>query len=240
MKQIVNNRKLWQIPFALLIFVAFAQPTLADEKTNTTPSITVTGHGETTIPTTLSQVTLGVEVTGKTAQQVQQEAARRSSSVVNLLRSHNVQKLKTTGISLHPEYSYKDNVQRLIGYTANNSLSFRINTEQAGSLLDQAVQAGATQINGISFVASDQALAQARVEALKKATQDAQQQANAVLSALGLQAKQVISIQVDAANPSPPTPVYDRAVLKAEAAPSTPVVGTDEKVEASVTLNISY
>ncbi len=238
----LNSGRFWKtLPLAFLICVTFAKPSLADDKDNTIPSLDVTGHGVVKIATTLSQVDLGVEVQGKTAQEVQQEVARRSSSVVSLLRSQNVEQLQTTGINLNPQYSYKDNVQRLIGYIANNSVTFRINTDKAGPLIDRAVQAGATQINGISFVGSDEAIAQARQEALKKATQDAQQQANTVFSTLGLKPKQVISIQLNADNAYPPPVYLEREAAKVGAsAPSTPVVGGEQKLEASVTLKISY
>jgi hypothetical protein len=132
-------------------------------------------------------------------------------------------------------------VQRITGYAANNTVSFRIPTEKAGTLLDNAVKAGATQINGISFVANDEAIAAAQKQALKEATQDAQQQAYAVFSALGFKSKEVVSIQVNNAS-APPPPMFLRAEAAklANADASTPVVGGEQQVEASVTLQISY
>ncbi|MUH00557.1 DUF541 domain-containing protein [Scytonema sp. UIC 10036] len=239
-----NSRNLWKtVPMALLLCVGLAQPTLAQEKQRMLKTLTVSGRGTQEIPTTLSQITLGVEVQGKTAQEVQKEAARRSSDVVELLKSRKVEKLQTTGISLNPVYSYNNNVQRLTGYTATNTVSFRLPTERAGSLLDEAVKAGATQINSISFIASDDALAIARQQALKEATQDAQQQGNAVLSALGFQAKEVVSIEINGANAPTPPPRPVMALESRKSAlqdASTPVVGGEQQVEATVTLQISY
>ncbi len=233
---------LWKTLFlGVLVCVTFTQPVLAQEKQRMLRTLTVTGRGIEAIPATLAQVVLGVEVQAKTAQEAQQEAARRSSAVVALLKSRNVDKLQTTGITLNPVYSYKDNIQRLTGYSASNTVSFRISTDKAGSLLDEAVKAGATQINGISFVATDEAIAQAQKQALKEATQEAQQQADAVFSALGFQRKEVVNIQVNGANTTPPPP---RPMMSAEAAKvggaSTPVEGGEQQVEASVTLEISY
>jgi uncharacterized protein YggE len=182
-----------------------------------------------------------VEVQGKTAQAVQQESARRSSAVVDLLRSRNVDKLHTTGINVEPAYSYQNNEQRIIGYTASNSVSFRVPTEKAGAILDAAVKAGATRINDVSFVASDEAIASAQKQALQKATQDAQQQADAVFSTLGLKPKEVASIQIDGANAPPPRVIPVAAMLRsASAEAQTPVVGGEQQVEATVTLQISY
>ncbi|MDZ8055252.1 MAG: SIMPL domain-containing protein [Aulosira sp. ZfuVER01] len=235
--------KFWKtLPLALLVCMTFAQPSLAQEKEKLWRTLTVSGRGMETIPTTLSLVSLGVEIQSKTAEEVQQEAARRSSAVVALLKSRNVEKLQTTGIRLNPVYSYTNNVQRITGYAASNTVSFRIATEKAGTLLDDAVKAGATQINGISFVATDEAIASAQKQALREATQDAQAQAEAVFGALGLKSKEVVNIQVNNASTPPPHPLLMRAeaMKVSNADVSTPVVGGEQQVEASVTLQISY
>ncbi|WGV27839.1 SIMPL domain-containing protein [Halotia branconii] len=229
------------LPLALVLLVTFVQPGLAQEQEKLWRTLTVSGRGMETIPTTLSEVNLGVEVQGKTAQEVQQEAARRSSAVVALLKNRNVEKLQTTGIRLNPVYSYKDNVQRITGYAATNTVSFRIATDKAGTLLDEAVKAGATQINGINFIATDEAIAAAQKQALKEATQDARQQADAVFSALGFQPKEVVSIKVDNASSPPPPVLYRAETAKLDNQnTSTPVIGGEQQVEASVTLQISY
>ncbi|AKG22844.1 SIMPL domain-containing protein [Calothrix sp. 336/3] len=228
------------VPLALLMCVSFIQPAGALDQEKNIRTLTVSGRGIEAIPTSLSQINLGVEVQGKTAQDVQKEAARRSSAVVALLQSRNVEKLQTTGISLNPVYSYNNNVQKITGYAASNTVSFRIATDRAGNILDDAVKSGASQISSISFVATDEAIAQAQKQALKKATQEAQQQANVVFDTLGLKAKEVVSIQINGASAPPPiTRNYSNAKMMAEAA-STPVVGGEQQVEASVTLQISY
>jgi uncharacterized protein len=229
------------VPLAVgLLSLTMIHPALAVDP-STSKTITVTGQGTESIPTTLTQVQLGVEVEADNAEAAQREAARRSAAVVGLLRSRNVGKLQTTGISLNPRYDYSNNQQKLVGYTATNMVSFRILTDQAGNLLDDAVKAGATRIENVSFVADDAAIATARQQAIREATQDAQAQAQAALSALGLTRKEVVSIQVNGAAVPPPQPIpYRAARMAADAAPSTPVVGGEEEVQASVTLQISY
>lgn len=223
-----------------VLSLTLASPAEAQEKLLRT--LTVTGRGVEMVPTSLTQARLGVEVQGKTAAEVQQEVARRSSAVVALLKSRNVEKLETTGISLNPTYSYENNVQRLTGYVATNIVSFQMKTENSGTLLDEAVSAGATRIDGISFVAADEVIATAQKQALKEATQDAQLQADAVLSSLNLTRKEVVSIQINGALTPPPRPIpLGDISLRSEAkvAP-TPVIGGEQQVEASVTLQIGY
>lgn len=209
---------------------------IAQERTLQT--LTVTGRGVETIPTTMTHVRLGVEVQEKTAQQVQTEVARKSSAVVNLLRSRNVEKLETTGIRLNPTYSNSNNTRQIAGYLGSNIVSFRIDTEKAGNILDAAVSAGATRIDGISFVATDRAIAAAQKQALRLATQDAQEQADAVLAALNLTGREIISIQINGAS----TPVFESQArgIAQMADIATPLVGGEQQVTASVTLVVRY
>lgn len=227
-----------------LLCLAFTSPALAQQPQAPSQmrTITVSGRGMESIPTTLTQVRLGVEVQGKTAAEVQQEAARRSSAVVALLKARNIEKLETTGITLNPLYSYSDNTQRLTGYSATNIVSFRLATERTGNLLDEAVKAGATRIDSVSFIATDSAIAQAQQQALREATQDAQQQANAVLNVLNLSPSEVVSIQINNAGttPPPPVPLMRQAAPMAESDVTTPIVGGEQQVEATVTLQIRY
>lgn len=211
-----------------------------EQETQRLRTLTVTGQGKEVIKTTLTQVQLGVEVQGKTAAEAQQEAAKRSTAVVDFLQSSNVERLQTAGISLSPQYDYSNNQQRLIGYIASNSVSFRVATEKAGGILDQAVQFGATRIDGISFVAEDSVVEAARQQAIQNAIQNAQAQADAALRALGLTAKEVTGVRIDGAAVPPPMPYARMSADMVAQAASTPIVGGEQEVQASVTLEIQY
>jgi uncharacterized protein len=242
MKPLKRPSRLSALPLALgILSLTIANPVMAE--TQMLRTLTVTGQGTELIPTTLSRVQLGVEVQGDTAEKVQQEAARRSSAVVDLIRSRNVTKLQTTGINLSPRYDYSNNgEQKIIGYTATNSISFQVTTDRAGTIMDDAVKAGATRIDGVSFIADEGAIATAQRQAIREATQEAQAQADAALSALGLSRKEVVSIQVNGASPPPPI-LYQSEALAARAASAptpTPVIGGEQEVQASVTLQFSY
>ncbi|MBW4581018.1 MAG: SIMPL domain-containing protein [Tildeniella nuda ZEHNDER 1965/U140] len=234
------NRLKTLIVSAGLLSLAIANPVLAQEKMLRT--LTVTGRGTEMVATTITQVRLGVEAQGKTANAVQEEVARRSNAVVNLLKARQVDKLETTGINLSPTYQYDNGKQTLTGYSASNIVSFRIATTKAGVLLDEAVKAGASRIDGVSFIATDEAIAATQKSALREATQDAQAQADAVFSALNLSKGQIVSIQVNGASAPPPRPLEDFQAMRTAAAPKapSPVIGGEQEVQASVTLQISY
>jgi uncharacterized protein YggE len=229
----------------LTLFIGAALPVLSQPRPLPTSEVqyrilTVTGQGVENVQTTQAEVRLGVDVQGKTAEVVQQEVAQRSAAVVSLLKSRNVEKLETSGITLNPDYTYNNNKQELIGYRGSNIVSFRIDTSKAGSLLDDAVKAGASRIDSVSFVAAEEAIAAAQKQALVKATKDAQDQAKVVLSALNLSPQDVVSIQIGANTPPPPPIPLQAKALSAEADATTPIVGGEQAVQASVTLQIRY
>jgi uncharacterized protein len=227
---------------ASLVLLMGAAPGMTQER-KPARTLTASGRGIVSIPTTLSQIRLTIEVAGKTPTAAQQEAAKRSTQVVNYLKSQQVEKLQTAGINLNPTYVYQNgNSPKITGYSATNSISFRVTNDRAGAILDAAVKNGATRIDGVSFVASEQAIANAQLQALKQATQDAQRQADAVLDTLNLKRKEVIGIQINSASTPAPIPLAQEAMRAkvADSSYTTPVVGGEQQVEAAVTLDIGY
>lgn len=214
-----------------------AMPAAVAQETQRT--LTVTGRGRESVTTTRAKVSLGVEISGKTADEVQREVVQRANAVVELLRSQNVDQLETTGIRLNPQYRYDNGRSELVGYMGSNTVSFEVPTEAAGELIDAAVEAGATQVQGIEFIAEDSAIAAAQDVALQAATQAARRQAEAVFESLGFSAQEIVSIQIDGARTPMPIPAGAR-LEAASADVSSPVIGGEQTVEASVTLQIRY
>jgi uncharacterized protein len=231
-------RSFWGLSLPLILALGSGAPVLAAEPVQIR-TLAVTGKGSTAIAANLTQVRLAIEVSGKNPTTVQKQAADRSAKVINVLKARQVDKLQTTNLSLSPVYSYENNRQILTGYMANNSLSFRVATTAAGPIIDEAVAAGATRIDSISSI-----IAQAQTTAIQNATQDAQRQAQAVLTSLGLQQKEIIGIQVnDAARPAPvymAAEALNQRVTKAVPTAPTEVVGGEQEVQATVTLQIRY
>jgi uncharacterized protein len=207
-------------------------------------TLSVTGRGMVKIPKTVAKVHLGIEVQGKTSQIVQQEVAKRASAVVELLKGRSqVKELETTDINLQPNYSYTSGKQRISGYTATNRVVFEIDPKLSGNLLDEAVKKGATRIESVNLVASNSAITEARQEAIKLASTDADRQASAALSALNLKTVEVVGIQI---NQAQPPVVYASPLNQGFLAdtrvpvPSSPVVAGSQQVDANVTLQIRY
>ena len=243
MSRFAISCRLWGTIFVTSSFLSLNPIEPAIAETELLKTLTVTGNGIEKIETTLAEVELGVEIQGTTATKVQQDVAQRTSAVVDLLRSENVEQLQTTGVDLRPNYNFSNDQRNLIGYIGTNIVSFRIQTEQVGTLLDETVTAGASRIDRVSFVATPEKLSEAKQEALRKATIDAQAMAEVVFNTLDLTAEEIVNIQVDRADVSQPKFVNarrNRRTAIAEESSTTPIIGGEQTVRASVTLQISY
>ncbi len=204
--------------------------------------LTVTGQGSTPVETSIAVIRLGVVLQGDSAQSVQQQVAERSAGLVNRLKELQVNALQTTGISLHPQYDYREGQPRLTGVQGQNSVQLEVPVARAGQVLDEAVAAGATQVESVSFRADDAALVQARSSALTQAVEDAQRQARDVLGALNLTLGSVERIHVhnDGRVAPPPIPLAASGDFARSEMASTPVEGGEQTVRAQVTLEIRY
>lgn len=205
--------------------------------------LTVSGQGLVTVETSIAVVRLAVLVDGESAEAVQKEVAERTNSLVEQLQQEEVDKLQTTGISLNPRYTYRNNEAQQVGVQGQNAVQFEVPIERAGSVLDGAIEAGATQIQSVSFRASDAVIQSARQEAIRLAIGDAQDQADVALGALSLSQLGIASIQINGSNQAP-APVSLQAAeaysLSSRSADPTPVLGGEQLVSASVTLRIRY
>lgn len=208
-------------------------------------TLSVTGRGTVSVQTTRAYVELGVEVQGRTAQAVQQKVAQRSEAVTKLLRDRQVENLRMTGICLQPQYSDDRGQERLCGFKGEDAVTFVVQTEQLGTLLDASIALGATRISRIHFTAEDAILAEAHDKAHRAATMEAQSRAATVLESLKLSAEEIVSIQVGTARSFiPEVQAFSSDFATIDGA--VPIT-TDDAIQsngycvtAAVTLQISY
>jgi hypothetical protein len=225
----------------LLSACCWMAPAMAQSENART--LTVTGAGSTLVETAIAVVRLGVSVTGTSAAEVQTQVAEQSNRLVAKLQQLEVQKLQTTGISLYPQYDPQYDPARSDNPPAKiqgeNSVQFEVSIDKAGSILDEAVAAGATRIDSVSFKATETVAASGREAALKLAVQDAMTQADIVLKELNLTRQSIRSVQVNSSS-TPPGPIpLEAAALRADQA-ATPVLGGDQMVDATVTVTVQY
>jgi uncharacterized protein len=225
----------------LLLCLGSISPSIAlAQEARPARTLVVTGQGDRSVQTTKARVQLGIEVEAKTAQEVQVEIASKTNALVSKLQELNVEKLQTTNITLNPKYVYENNRQRQVGFTGQTSVSFVTSLDKAGTTLDAAVASGANRVDQISFIAPEEALRSARNASLQDAVKDAQAQADAVLSVLNLKVQSVRTIQVSNTSPIQPVLNNQATFARADAAPATPVIGGEQRVQTSVVMEFNY
>lgn len=224
----------------------FSLGNLSLENVNSVPAddtpniLEVTGRGIVSLDTDIAQVSLGIELEAATAGEVQQEIAQSSSAVVDLLNQLEVDELQTVSISLRPRREFDNSGNStVVGFTGRNVLQFEVPVEEAGETIDAAVQAGANLVENISFVASDNELNQARLDAIRIAAQDAQTQADSLLDVLNLTPLEIVDIDIiNVNNPAPRS--FSAGLELAQFDVATPIIGGTQEISASVALDISY
>jgi uncharacterized protein YggE len=150
--------------------------------------VTVTGHGEVAGQPDTALVQLGVETQAATAKQALAQNTTQAAAVRARLADLGIaaRDIQTSSFSMVPNYD--EQRKQITGYVVTNILGVTIHKiDQAGTLLDQVVAAGANRIYGITFRIADQQalLAQARKAAVDDARQAAQQYAAASGASLG-------------------------------------------------------
>jgi uncharacterized protein YggE len=194
------------------------------------PRITVPGHGAVRVAPDVADVRLGVLTIRPTAGEARAAAATTMDAVLAALRAGGVagRDLRTTLLSLDAVRDWSDGSQRITGYQLANTVEATIrDIDATGALVDAALGAGATSLDGLTFRLDDptDALAQAR----RLAVGDGRRRAETLAREAGVALGRVVGIVEDGSvAPGPPRPVaMFRA--KGEADAATPVVaGTSE------------
>ncbi len=207
----------------------------------TTPehTISVSGIGRVTTAPDVADVRVGVMITRPKVRDAQAAAATAMTDVIAALKKAGIadKDIQTTSLSLQPVYDYSTNgnTPRLTGYQIVNAVQATVRKlDTISDVIDGALSAGATTLDGITFRVDDPAgaAAQAREAAMK----DARARADALAKAAGVSITGVSSISEQAGSVSVPMPYLQAGGAKDSVAASTPVqVGTNE-VDVSVSV----
>lgn len=167
---------------------------------------------------------ISVVTQSKSALEAQQDNARRSDAVIRAVKAAAGAgaEVKTSGYSLTPQRVYKENQPPTItGYEAHNSVTVTMSDlQKVGAVIDAAAQAGANNVETVSFtLRQDRA---ARDQALAGATREAIGKANTIAQALGGHVVRILEVQEDGVRPRPVETTYAREAMVSQAA-STPI-----------------
>jgi hypothetical protein len=228
----------------LALAVAFG-PALAmrpaqavDPATAPEHTISVSGIGRVITTPDVADVQVGVSFTRVKVRDAQAAAATAMQAVIAALKKTGIadKDIQTTSLSLQPVYDYSSNgtPPRLTGYQIVNGVQATVRKlDTISDVIDGALAAGATTLDGINFRVSDPAAAEA--QARDAAMKDARAKADALAKAAGVSINGVSSISEQSGSVPVPQPQFAAGGAK-DAAASTPIqVGTNE-VDVSVSV----
>lgn len=225
---------------APLLLVALLSAPLRAQTTATAaiPTIEVSGAGEAKVTPDRALIYVGVQTKGRTAALAGAENARLASAILEAVRVAGIRReqIGTMNYSVSPSYRYFTDGRKpeLTGYDATNTVRVEVRAlELVGKVIDASLGAGANNINGISFYASQ--VDSVRREALASATTDARLSAEAMAKAAGGSLGALISVTSQMGESPRPYPVMMMAARGKAADESTPVMApTEQTVSATV------
>lgn len=215
-----------------IVGVLYARPVTAQTSVGVPGmrQVTVVGQGEVKGRPDTATVQIGVETEAATAKDALAQNTTQAQAVQANLKDLGIAEkdLQTSNFSIYPTYG--NDGRQVTGYHVSNSVSVTIrNLDQAGTLLDRVVQAGANSVTGISFsVENPQSLlGQAREAAI----QDARARATQLAQTAGASVGEVLVITENVG--SPPPVMLERAAVAQGGAP-VPVQPGEQSFTASV------
>ena len=218
--------------------MALAQAAVTADAAPQAGSVTVTGTGEAGAAPDMAMVTLGVQTEGADAASALGTNNEKQAAVIAALKEAGIEArdLQTSGLSLDQRMAFPDGQPpQVVGYVASNMVTVRVRDLDAlGSLLDKAIGAGATNLNGLQFMHEDDAAL--RDQARKEAVADAIHRATLFAEAAGVTLGPVRTI-TESSMQMQPRPMAMMA--RDAAAQSVPVEAGELGLSAEVTIEFS-
>lgn len=204
--------------------------------------ISVTSQGKVNVIANMAKVSLAIEQTGTTANTVRKKIADITNAVLDEIKDEKPIKYQTSQLNIWPKYDPKKRTE-IISYTGNQQVTFTAVVDKAGKLIDKALDKGANKVNGYNLIPSDEALAEAKVKALKLASQNAKSEIKTVLESFNLDNKGIQTI--DIVNLELPRPYFNRMALNSnamalKAAHETTITEGENEVKASVRITVKF
>ncbi len=209
--------------------------------------ITVSGQSERYVKPDLALVKLGVTVEAKTVVEAMEQNADKINQIIDSLQNDfelPEEDLKTTQFSLSPRYEWREKENYLsgerilVGYEVNQYLELKIRDfEIIGSLIQQAADLGANQIDELTFLVENEDSIKKEIRA--EAIAQAKEKAGVLADELGVRLARMVNFREE----EPATYwargaggiMYDEESM--EAAPAAPSIQSGQnKVEVNVSI----
>jgi hypothetical protein len=182
------------------------------------PTIGVTASAAVTAEPDLAVVSVAVTATADTATAARSQVATGTDDVRAALDAAEIpaDAVRTTTFSVQPRYDYRGDTPALVGYRAVHALAIDVHdVTRAGEIVDTAVDAGATRVDGVRFTLQDATRDDLRERALADAMAAARADADTVAAAGGLTVVGVDHASTAQDVSVSPGPVFERAASDA-------------------------
>jgi hypothetical protein len=200
-------------------------------------TLNLSAFGETRVAPDMASISLGVMTEAKTAAEALTANAARMNAVMATFARAGIpaKDIQTSNLSVNPQYRYVENqAPLLIGYQVSNQVTIVVrDLKKLGAAVDASVNAGANQVNGISFGLSGPAAAEtaAREAAVKALLAKADLYARAT----GYRVARLITLSEGGGYaPQPPVPMVAMAMRSDMAEKASPISGGELSVRIDV------
>ena len=203
-----HMRKL--IAITLLLALCMSAAALSEDAT-----VTVSGSAQVSVATDHAIIHLGVRTRAETPSEAQKENKQRTDSVMKALTEEcgiPEDKIATSSYSIYTMSEWEDIFGReKLYYQVMHQLSVTVaDIDKAGAVIDICVEAGANNIDYVSFESSN--MKEAYDKALKEAIADAKRKAELIADTTGMQLGDLKSVTTNGSGD-----VYDNTFRMAEA-----------------------
>jgi uncharacterized protein len=201
-------------------------------------TIVVSGTGRVAVEPDVADLRLGVAIARPTVGAARAAAAEAMTAILDAVLGTGVARrdVRTTLLTVQPHYDYRDGKAPLLtGYDLANVVEVTVrDLGVLGAVIDGALAAGATSLDGLSFRVDDPR--EAEREARTAAVAEARSRAEVLAEAAGVAIAGVVDIVEGGPQPVWPQPKAARMSLAADA--GTPVeAGT---TEIAVTITVTF
>jgi uncharacterized protein YggE len=231
-------------------------------------TITVTGSGDVYSEPDLAKVTIGVTTEATTSTKAMGDNADAMSKVIDAIKRLGIPEkdIKTSTVSLQPKYEYQYPTTasyptstdkavpptptstpptslstRIVGYTAVNTVTVTVrDMSLVGKVIDEGYNGGANNINGVTFLLSDEKGATVYKEALKKAVAEAKDKADVLATAAGISDYKLKTVSENGQYYPVAYDAMERSAASGMAVAPTPISPGQNKVTATVGLTYVY
>ncbi|MEM0518795.1 MULTISPECIES: SIMPL domain-containing protein [Aequorivita] len=219
-----------------ILILAITTTTLMAQNTLPPPTIDVTGEGIVRVVPDEATINIRVENTGENTKLLKQQNDATISEVLKFLKKMDIAEkdVRTEYMNLNKNYDYNS---KTYTFAANQSLSVKLrDLNKYEAVMKGLIDTGINRIDGVTFSSSNEETL--KVEARKKAIENAQMKAKDYVSVLNQTVGKAVSIS-ELSNPSGPRPMYKAAMMDSSSEGSDPTIALGV-IEVKTRVNVSF